>query len=165
MRIEHFTVIDNLSDSLWRWQRNNYSRYYLLSGYSNNPECNHILDSMACDFIKNSKVKELDRTVTFFKKSHITNNEKMLENDRYFDRYSLDHDLLFTYSGNVDSLGGNLGKSYKAGESIIQYEYLKDKDSLLMYKASYKRNLLPTPLKGDEINQCFLEIVLPKYKK
>lgn len=164
MKIEDFTVINKLDDSLWGWQDQSFARYYLISNYKNHPSCQSVLDSMACAMFSDTGIWQKNIGITFYKKSRITNNEKMLENDRYLDRYSNVHDVLISYGITLDSLGGSMGKTDYFNKLRFSYSFIKELDTLKISKRK-THGIRSIELVQDEINDCFIELVMPKNKK
>lgn len=101
-KIEPFTAVDYIhSSSFDSMGLPSKGDHYLVTGFENHEKNFHQIDSFIWANYSDidSDLKQFsDYYVSFFRKSEITNNEYIKENERDFIRYSVDRDHLYSYS-------------------------------------------------------------------
>jgi len=72
--------------------------YFIVSGYNDNSEYENTIDSVVCNYVRDSVMQYTYYTVLMLRKSEKSNQEYLDRVPRDLDRYSLDKDILFKYS-------------------------------------------------------------------
>lgn len=98
--------------------------YFLIKQYADNLKCEAKIDVFIKEFSKKKDLKNYSSfTVTFYKESHKTTIENILQNKKVIDRYSNQNDLIYQYVWNY---GKFLGKfKFKKGEIINKKSSIK----------------------------------------
>jgi|GEM_PF-3993303 len=162
MVIEDFTVIDSLSDSVWlRDNDSTLGKYYLVTGYDKQSCDKKIFDSIVCDYFREKKESYKSMFVYFLKKTKNTNNEKMLESDRNFDRISMEEDFFLLYEMHIFQRRVYMEVSYKEYKYYYNLSYepgFPQYDKLTLEK-TYPEPGITVKIPQDEVEPCFIDLV------
>lgn len=71
---------------------------YIVSGFRKSKRNYTLIDSFVCENIDTNKIKYRDYFILFFRKSKKTSNEYLKKVPREFYRYSLDNDIICSYT-------------------------------------------------------------------
>lgn len=103
--------------------------YFLVSGFINDSIHQRKIDSFVCNnWNKEFWNRTHSYTMTFLKKSEITNEEYLKDNPKYFDWHTTDNDILFVYTFRCSGYGEVLSlrkKTYLGGKIYFKYEKMK----------------------------------------
>lgn len=92
------------------------SKKYLIQGYGDDKNIEAVIDSFAFKERRDDVQSYTQYTLVFYKESQETNIENIKKNSKVLDRYSQNHDMIFTYEWWGDT---NLTKhKFRNGELI-----------------------------------------------
>ncbi len=134
--IEEFKTVNYLSDSVWGFDKQKeFYRYYLVSNFKNNKECRDSLDKFVCSYFWSTTKSYSKNSITFYKKTKITNEEMIRKNPRNIDRNSGD-DIIYTYTLGAREIDNSLRITREVSMAIENYYYGKEENK---YRHDYSR--------------------------
>ena len=119
MYLESLEMYNKLDSSMTK-SGIRYSKrdYYLVKNYIDKEGVDLKVDSLICQVIDPNYKEYKQYSIELYRESHMTNREKLLENDRILDRYSIKNDYIYYYEWYGGFIDAFIRKKKEGGQSV-----------------------------------------------